>query len=464
MNDDLYWLWFSLRWGEKYTAAEKLLARYGSPAEIFNASCADLGIDDEPDFHSLDEARNIADYCGRRGISIIPLASEYYPAPLKKIKDRPILIYSRGIMPDFSRRLCVAMVGTRKMTSYGERTAYAISYDLARSGVIIVSGMASGIDSVSHRAALDAGGTTVAVLGCGVERAYPAENRRLMDEIMERGAVISEYKPMSQPAGYHFPQRNRIISGTSRGVMVVEADSRSGAMITARDAAYQGRDLFAIPGQVGEFSSNGTNLLIKEGARAVTCAEDVISIYENEYFAVLNLDYLSQPNRDKPVFGGVPDDSSISSSRVSKSRKQQSNDSSRPPRADAQSNRPEPEAAADIQPDEPVEAEIDRPNRSSASANKIVHVNSPSKPTRVFIASELTAEKTKTASDEKSITAGLTEEQSEVFKHIPEQGDISIDELAVLSGLPVKKTLSAFTILEINGVCERVPGGRVKRK
>ena len=417
MTDILYWIWFSLRFGEKYSTAEKLLQNYGDPKSIYYAARnGEEGIPQikSPDFFSLEEAKIIEDFCHNRNITIIPLGSEYYPHTLMKIKDRPILLYARGIIPDFRRRLCIAVVGTRRISGYGERSAYTISYDLSRSGAIIVSGLAAGVDSVAHRACLDSGGTTVAVLGCGVDRAYPSENRYLMDEIAERGCVISEYKPMSSPESYHFPQRNRIISGLSSGTVVIEADTKSGAMITARSAVFQGRDVFAVPGMIGESNSSGTNLLLKQGAKTVTCADDIIGVYSGTYGAVLNLDYLSNPIRANQAINGSERDASITHAKGTWTQK----------------GRARSEEKVQVRLSDSLMEKS--PERESKPAPKA----------------------------QKNIPEG---NQGIVYSAVPENGDISIDEIASVTSLPMNSIMASITMLEISGLCERVAGGRIRR-
>ena len=164
-----------------------------------------------------------------------------------------------------------------------------MAYDLAKAGAVVVSGMAKGVDGMAHRGALDGGGYTVAVLGCGIDRVYPAEHADLMRQIQKNGLVITEYKPFTEPKGSNFPLRNRIISGLSQGTVVIEAPRGSGALITAQTALGQGRDVFALPGKVGEMSSIGTNELIRDGARIVTCAADILLEYQPLYGGKINL-------------------------------------------------------------------------------------------------------------------------------------------------------------------------------
>ncbi len=206
---------------------------------------------------------------------ILTWESPGYPRLLYEIHDPPPVLYVRGTITE-EDAWAVAVVGTRRASNYGREAARRLSSALARSGVTIVSGLARGIDGEAHRAALDAGGRTIAVLGCGVDQIYPPEYRNLAYQITQHGALVSDYPIGTQPEGKNFPPRNRIISGLSLGVLVVEAGERSGALITADFAAEQGRDVFAVPGPIFRQSSMGTNRLIQDGAKMVTRPDDIL--------------------------------------------------------------------------------------------------------------------------------------------------------------------------------------------
>jgi len=203
-----------------------------------------------------------------------------YPDPLREISQRPERLYLKGRWP-LPAAPMFGIVGTRRASSYGLHMAREISRDLARAGAIIVSGMAAGIDAAAHQAALDVGGITVGVLGHGLKWQYPKENKHLYEAMRERATLISEFPYELEPRPALFPQRNRIISGLSRGVVVIEADIKSGALITARFAADQSRDVFAVPGIVSNPMTRGCHLLIKEGAKLVESAEDILQEYED---------------------------------------------------------------------------------------------------------------------------------------------------------------------------------------
>jgi len=213
----------------------------------------------------------------KAGARLITLADPDYPARLKEIPDPPFFLYARGGLCLSSYDAALAIVGTRRPTHYGKRFAASLGGDMASLGALIVSGMARGCDMAAHKGALGAGGATVAVLGTGVDRCYPAEARKLYGEIGEKGLLVSEFPMGTGPTRYNFPRRNRIISGLSRGVLVVEAPLRSGAMMTSRLALEQNRDVFALPGPVTSYKSRGPNNLIKDGAMLVEGAGDIFA-------------------------------------------------------------------------------------------------------------------------------------------------------------------------------------------
>ncbi|MDI3540555.1 DNA processing protein DprA [Koleobacter methoxysyntrophicus] len=211
----------------------------------------------------------------KKGINVITIYDSEYPYLLKNIYDPPPLLYFLGKLSDNDRGT-IAVVGSRKATSYGKYTAEKISRELAGEGITIISGMAVGIDTFAHKGALSGGGSTIAVLGSGVDVIYPKRNAGLMQEIIKNGAVISEFPPGTQPVQSNFPARNRVISGLALGTVVVEAGERSGALITADFALEQGREVFAVPGNINSIYSKGTNKLIKQGAKLVDSVYDIL--------------------------------------------------------------------------------------------------------------------------------------------------------------------------------------------
>lgn len=289
MYDCRYWLWLSLIFEPGSTRCDALLHAFGNdPKAIYEASQTEyeplcnnnLRLINALCDKSLDRVYNVLDFCKKNNIGILTLDDPKYPTSLLRIQGHPPVIYYKGTIPDFSKNLTVAIVGTRSVSAYGSSAAYTLAHDLAVSGVIVVSGMALGSDTAAHRGALDAKGTTVAFLGCGIDRVYPKENERLMNEIIANGAVMTDYPPGARPEGRHFPIRNRLISGVSHGVLVIEAAKKSGALITAEHALRQGKLLYAIPGRIGELASEGTNGLLLDGAKTVTKAGDILCDFE----------------------------------------------------------------------------------------------------------------------------------------------------------------------------------------
>ncbi len=214
-----------------------------------------------------------------KGYEVVTYFDEAYPEPLRSLYDPPAVLYGRGKLKDIDAQ-AIAVVGARRPTPYGRQVARMLARDLARAGVWVISGMARGIDTEAHLGALEGQGSTVAVLGSGLDVVYPRENKGLCQRIADNGAVISEFPPATPPEPKNFPIRNRIISGLAKGVLVVEARAKSGALITVDWALEQGRDVFAVPGPITSELSQGTNHLIKQGAKPVTSVEDILEEYQ----------------------------------------------------------------------------------------------------------------------------------------------------------------------------------------
>lgn len=291
----LFWVWLSERLGAANRDFGALIKLYDNPYELFHAESAELerieGLKPRTvellSDKNLDAATKILEDCERLGVGILPYGDTAYPQALRELSDPPIVLYYVGDLPEFYDQLCIGMVGTRRMSEYGLRRAYRLSYELAEAGTVIVSGMATGIDGVCAAAALAAGGKTVAVLGCGPDVVYPKHHKRLREKIAEHGLILSEYPPGTRPTSYHFPVRNRLISGLSQGTVVVEAGIGSGSLITAKNAILQGRDVFTVPANVGSPGAEGTNGLLRDGAYPVLEPEDILSRYRGLYGDVL---------------------------------------------------------------------------------------------------------------------------------------------------------------------------------
>jgi DNA processing protein len=284
MSDLRYWIALSLLPDVGPVGAKKLLSAFGTPEKVFTAGLDDLLA---VDGIGMNRAKNIREFSlwkhieqniqviEKKGIRVVYFGDPLYPEMLKEIDDAPIVLYTRGDIQPHDR-YAIAVVGSRKLTPYGESVADTVSEDLASMGFTVVSGMARGVDTLAHKGALKAGGRTIAVLGSGPDVPYPPENRSLMERITRSGCIISEFPPGAPPDKENFPRRNRLISGLSLGVLVVEAASDSGALITARYAIEQGREVFAVPGNITSSISEGTNALIKKGAVLTRKADDIV--------------------------------------------------------------------------------------------------------------------------------------------------------------------------------------------
>ncbi len=246
---------------------------------------------------AVDQERTRADAAGVR---IVTLVDSEYPALLREIDDPPLALYVRGRLP-VDTTTAIAIVGTRRGTQYGKMVGAKLASQLALRGISVVSGLAAGIDAAAHQGTLDVGGHTIAVLGCGVDIPYPKRNQPLYERIAVEGTVMSEYPLGMRPAKWTFPQRNRILSGLSRGVVVVQAPERSGSLITARLALEQGREVFAVPGNISTTTSAGTNRLIQQGAKLVESAEDILEEFRD----------LRRMVRSAPSAEGSEDDATL---------------------------------------------------------------------------------------------------------------------------------------------------------
>ena len=279
-----YWIWLSIIEKKNYTITRRLLDIYKTPEEISKLSKKELE-QLEVEEQMIQEMTNsnyrrivkaYMLYMKEKNIQILTIKDEDYPYLLKQIYDPPSVIYIMGNKKILSQN-GIAIVGSRNCSLYGQKIAKYLSYQLAKKGIHIISGLARGIDTFSHMGTLQAKGKTIAVLGSGLDVIYPPENAKLAEKIVEsEGCLVSEYIVGTKPLGEHFPARNRIISGLASGVVVVEASEKSGSLITVDFALEQGKNVYAVPGNINSPNSLGTNSLIKQGAKIVTNVEDIL--------------------------------------------------------------------------------------------------------------------------------------------------------------------------------------------
>ena len=493
MDERAYWIWLAEAFGQGSPLAALLVRRFGSARAVFEGAADEL----EPDAEvrsetaasiretvrkkSLTRAEDIAARCDNRGIRILTCDSPAYPDALRTLRDMPMVLYVLGEMPDVTDRLSTAVVGTRKMTDYGRRIAYALGAGLAFGGAAVVSGMALGADSMALAGALDAGGPVLAVLGCGVDIVYPSEHGELYHRILENGAVLSEYPPGSPPVGSHFPVRNRIMSGLSDAAVVVEAGRGSGALITARLALEQGRRLFAVPGRVGDEGAEGTNDLIREGALPVMRPEDVLSEFAHIYKSVnlplahtrlrnLNFEELSREAMERTGIG-VRDGARGKPSGSPGARARDFRDTPRR-RADEKFRRASEEGRHEVRSDlkapapekeSPVPRE-DEPKKTAAPKGPTAPVSAPAPKENDFGKREK-----QTVNSAKNFVPAqkteldlLDESELKVYNKMKPSVPTLPDEL-VDADTPIGAVLSALTVLELTGAVESGSGGYFMR-
>lgn len=401
-----YWLWLTTRKGLQGRAALRVLEWFGTPEQAFFADPSEYGR--VPDLtpteraaladRNLTEPNVILGDCERLGIRIMTYQDASYPERLRNIYDPPLVLYVKGKAIPFDEKVVIGMVGTRKCTPYGVKMGGKLALELARSGAVIVSGIAEGIDASCIRAALKGGGTVVSVLGGGIDVPYPWCNRDLYEDVAAVGALISEYPPGTRPLGGHFPIRNRIISGLSVGVVVVESGATGGSMHTVEHVTDQSRDLFAVPGPADSEASEGTNQLIREGsAKLVTDAWDVLEEYVDRYPGALC--------RREPLSGEAEE------SRL---------EHPTPPAKQKETAR-KPKREPDRTAEEPEDGGIPW----------------------------------------ETLRDKLTDDQRDILLALRDKARI-VDDLVELTQIPARRVLSALTILEVQGYVTQEPGKRFR--
>ena len=412
-----YWIWFS-QLGKLSDRSKRLLMQhYHDPEEIYYAEADAIGQIDgmtEDQISALQDkdlnnARAIEDECAKKGLKIVTFEDAAYPQRLKYIADPPMILYYKGKLPDWNDRPAIGVVGTRKASAYGLTTARKMGYQIARCGGIVVSGMARGIDSMAMDGALLADSPTVGVLGCGADRIYPLSNRKLFEDVERYGCILSEFAPGTEPLRWNFPKRNRIISGLSNGVLVVEAPEKSGALITASQALDQGRDVFAIPGNVDQEGCAGSNKLLRSGAIFASCGWDVVSEYEALYPGQLHEDTTPMPGKAPETPLQNPGEEACKVAQKPK----------------------HPRKKPDV-PEKLDEKAIDKDTSGAYS-------------------------------DVNTVISRLIGEEQSVAKAL-KSGECLVDDVIVETGLPARRVMAILTMLEIKGIVRRLPGKRVALK
>ena len=407
----IHWIWLAMRPDLSDRQKLAVLDTFHDPEEVFYAEKASFsnvegmtqaGAEALCD-KNLTQAKEILNDCVEKGIQICTFHDGAYPARLKNIADPPLVLYYKGNLTGLDSSPVIGVVGTRKASVYGLTTAKKMGYQIARCGGILVSGLAEGNDGSAMTGALTAGGMVVGVLGCGVDVVYPAMHRSLYRDTERSGCLISEFPPKTPPYKWNFPKRNRIISGLSNGVLVVEAPRGSGSLITAHQAADQGRDVFVVPGNIDVPTFHGSNALLRDGAIAVSCGWDVVSEY-----AALYPDRIRKENGETVFL--------------------------------SEQEKPLPKVAQ--KPETPAKKpRFDRKKEKKPVDNR----------------------EKKTYSVQQDILKSLSHEERELLKPL-QNGEALVDDLIAASGLPAGKVLSMLTMLQIRGVVELLPGKRVTLK
>ena len=445
-SDQVYWIWLALKLNNQNTVFQRLLDVFGGSAyEIYKANEEEISkISFLSEFQKrvlldkdLDEAMSIFNYCKHNNVGVLTYADYNYPESLKSIKEPPILLYYLGHLPNFKEKLCVSLVGTRKMTEYGMRSCYKIAYELASAGAVVVSGMALGIDSIAHVGAIAARGTTIAVLGCGIDVIYPKQHRLLRKLICENGAIITAYHPSTPAYKNNFPERNAIISGLSEGTLVVEAPLHSGALITAERASEQSRTVYALPGSIEEPMSAGPNDLIKKDALAITCARDVLQYYFENKSMLVNPVKLRQGELSSDFDVKILEKCGINATCYGKGP--QATPSALLKKLNDQLNN---------------NKEQNKEYYSVPKIKKLEENNAPK---------DIEEQEQKPKIVDEGIIATLNEQQRRIFEEIPCDKPISTDEL-VKGGHNIGVLMASLTVLEIKGLISSLPGGMYIRK
>lgn len=284
MEHMLHWLWLTSKFNGANRKIAKLTEFFGGVDEVYaSRAFHNLNLTDEEkrmlNDKDLSKAEKICEEVARIGGKIIAVDDANYPKLLKQTHTPPTVLYIKGMVPSLDDVLTIGVVGTRDMSVYGRVVTERLCANLARAGVVTVSGMAAGIDAVGAWATIEEGGVAVGVIGCGIDMVYPTENAELYKAIAERGCIMTEFPPGTPPISKNFPIRNRVIAGLSRGVLVTEAPPESGALITARYAMDEGRDVFAVPRNISDVRYSGTNKLIQQGAKLITHPNDILCEY-----------------------------------------------------------------------------------------------------------------------------------------------------------------------------------------
>lgn len=430
-NKNLYYIWLSssLRAGSK--SPKILLEHFGDIEKIYNAEKQDyisLGIPTEEAVilcnKRLENATKYLEYCQSHRIGILTYDNPSYPERLKIISNPPAMFYYKGRLNSLDDYPCIAMVGTRSCSERGFRFAYEVAFDASSKGAVIVNGLASGIDAACLSGALDANGYAIGLLGCGIDRIYPYENKEIFERLEASGLILSEFAPFSKPEGYHFPIRNRVMSALSLATAVFEAGNGSGASYTAKHALEQGRRIFAVPAKPYDKSYSVALELIKDGATVFTEADDILTEYSMSFPHRINLANINPVSSDKLA------------ALVSKY------------------------FGKDVNPDQPINRRHGR-KKQEENVNVQENKNTVEKAPFLNETTTLPAEpekETNNVSNSPDLSL-LSKAELCIYNAIKDSGPLTPDEISE-KGIKIDDILSALTLLEIYGLVKANPGGK----
>ena len=414
----VHWIWLATRPNITDWLKVELLHSFQDPENVYFAEADSYkqvegltpeGLESLKD-KDLRTAEKILADCHREHLRILTYQDAAYPSRLKNISDPPLVFYYKGRLPDFDGLPLIGVVGTRRASPYGMTTAKKLGYQITKCGGVVVSGMAYGIDGMAMKGALTAGAPVVGILGCGAEMIYPPSNRPLFADVENYGCIMSEFPPGTPPMKWNFPKRNRIISGMCCGVLVVEAPEKSGALITARCAADQGRDVFVVPGNIDVPTFVGSNRLLRDGAIAISHGWDIMSEYEALFPDKIHKD--------------------LGQNQLSASPEELKQHAETAAEVGKVAQKPKKPAKTKL-----VKQELDKKVIDKAATSPYSDVND--------ILPKLSA-------DEQTIVSAIGQEER------------LVDDVIAETGLPVGKVLAMLTLLEVKGVVKRLPGKRVR--
>ena len=474
MHRNEYYIWLSEALGAGSTKVKQLFEHFGSIENIYNASKQDYidsGFDGTPARlkalcnKDLSAAQSILNFCRENHVFILPYEDSLYPQSFRTIKDPPVMLYCKGRMTDFNDNVCIAMVGSRTCTTSGIVTAYGVAHKCAQCGIIVVSGLAEGIDTACMSGALDAGGFTVGFIANGIDVVFPACNKALYERTVQSGIIMTEYAPQIRPKRMHFIQRNRLIAALSQGTVMYEGSMKSGAMSTVNFALEYGKTIYSLPGSITASTSEAPNHLIKNGARILTESKDIIRDY-----IYLYPHRISIPDARK--FSQrilVPSELFEQGKIVTATRVVEISESEKTaePKPASASSRQKKQSCHDEIPEpspEPINMSENSTNTSQVKNAKKTAAGRTGKSAKkkevsVTLQNTCAPESASVPTLSESVAAIVGKDGETIFNLIAKKKACTCDELVAETGIDIGTVLTKITLLETTSVIEQKPGG-----